>query len=241
MKKIRIFLYGKLKRFGKSFKFEAYSTADALRLLLTQRDDLKNAINAGRFTVKVGNISIDHSELHRLDGAEESLHILPATAGRKGVGKIVLGAALIGAAFWTGGASMAAWGFGSSMMFSAGVAMAMYGASSLFFKPPTIDMDNRDQEQRKSAHFSNLGNNIANDTIYPFGYGEFYCGSARVSEGVVSMRNNPNEKPKEPIAGQMEELKREYFRGTAARDPNGNLYPTDFSNDSVKAQNYRVV
>lgn len=239
MKKIRIFLYGKLKRFGKSFKFEAYSTADALRLLLTQREDLKSAINAGRFTVKVGNILIDHSELHRLDGAEESLHILPATAGRKGVGSVVLGAVLIGAAFWTGGAALAT--FGSSMMFSAGVAMVMYGASSLFFKPPAIDINSKDQEQGKSAHFSNLGNNIANNTIYPFGYGEFYCGSARVSEGVVSMRNNPNEKPKEPIAGQMEELKREYYQGVAARDPNGSLYRTDFNNDSVKAQNYRVV
>lgn len=239
MKKIRIFLYGKLKRFGKSFKFEAYSTADALRLLLTQRDDLKSAINCGRFTVKVGKLIIDSSELHRLDGAMESLHILPVVAGRKGVGSIVIGAVLIAAAFYTGGLALTA--FGSSMMFSAGIAMVMYGASSLFFKPPVIDVNNKDQERGKSAHFSNLGNNIANNTIYPFGYGEFYCGSARVSEGVFSMRNNPKEKPKEPIAGQMEELKREYYQGVAARDPNGNLYPTDFNDDSVKAQNYRVV
>lgn len=241
MKKIRIFLYGKLKRFGKSFKFESYSTADALRLLLTQREDLQREINAGRFTVRVGSVAIDHSELHRLDGANESLHILPVTAGRKGVGKIVLGAALIGAAFWTGGASMSLWGFGSSLMFSAGVAMTMWGASSLFFKPPSIDISGNEQDQRKSAHFSNLGNNIANNTIYPFGYGTFYCGSARVSEGVVSLRNDPNEKPKEPIAGQMEEIKRQYYTGIAARDPAGNLYPTDFTNDSVKAQNYKII
>lgn len=241
MKKIRIFLYGKLKEFGKSFKFEAFSTADALQLLLTQKPDLMRAINSGKFTVKVGKSDLDEAELHRLVNADESLHILPVVAGRKGIGKIVIGAALIGAAFWTGGASMAAWGFGSSMMFSAGMGLVLYGASSFFFKPPTIDTNSQDRDQQRSAHFNSLGNNIANDTIYPFGYGTFYCGSARVSEGVVSMRNDPNEKPKEPVAGKMEELEREYYTGIAARDPAGNLYPTDFTDDSVKAQNYRVI
>lgn len=240
MKKIRIFLYGKLKEFGKSFKFEAFSTADALQLLLTQKPDLMRAINSGKFTVKVGNISIGEDELHRLVNADESLHILPVVAGRKGIGKIVIGAALIGASFIPGvGAAIGS--FGASLMLSAGMGLAIYGASSFFFKPPVVDTSLNGQDQQKSSHFNSLGNNIANNTIYPFGFGTFYCGSVRVSEGVVSMRNDPNEKPKEPIAGKMEELKRVYYTGVAARDPAGNLYPTDFTNDSVKAKNYRVV
>lgn len=238
---ITIFLQGKLKQFGESFFFDALTTADALRLLLVQKRDLAKAINEGKFTVKIGDYALREDELHKINSAEESLHIVPAVGGRKGVGSFVLGAALIGAAFFTGGASMAAWSFGTSMMFAGGVGLMVMGASSLFFKPPRLDANGNGQEQSKSAHFSNLGNNVAHNTVYPVCYGTFYCGSARVSEGVIAVRNNPNEKPKNPIAGQIEEFKREYYRGIPARDPSGRPYPTDFDNDSVKARNYKIV
>lgn len=237
---IEIYLHGKLKKFGDCFKFNALDVADALRLLFAQRADIKKAIHDSKFTLKVDDLEIDEAEIHRIHNATKSIHILPVVAGRGGVGKIVTGAVLIGAAFLTGGASMALWSFGSSMMFAGGVALMMMGASSLFFKPPKIG-DMKSQEQGKSAHFGNLGNNIAHNAVYPICYGTFYCGSVRVSEGVIAVRNNPKEKPKNPIAGQIEAFDREYFKGTAGRDPLGNLYPTDFNNDSVKARNYKVV
>lgn len=237
---IAIHLHGALKKFGEVFKFEAFSTADALQLLLTQKADLAKEINAGKFTVKIGNVELCESELHRMHQANESLHILPVVAGRKGIGSIVIGAALIGASFIPGvGAAIGS--FGASMMFATGVAMTLYGASSFFFKPPTVDDQYGSQDRGKSAHFGNLGNNIAHDTIYPFGYGTWLCGSIRVSEGVIAVRNDPNEQPKDPVVGEMKELEREYFTGVGARDPNGNLYPTDFTDDSVKAQNYRII
>lgn len=236
---ITIFLHGKLKQFGESFSFDALTTADALRLLLIQKRDLARAINEGKFTVKIGDYALQEDELHKINSAEESLHILPAVAGRKGVGQIVVGAALIGAAFLSG--PIGTWAFGTSMMFAGGVGLMVMGASSLFFKPPRLDVNGNSQDQSKSAHFSSLGNNVAHNTVYPVCYGTFYCGSARVSEGVIAVRNNPNEKPKNPIVGQIEEFKREYYRGIPARDPNGKLYPTDFDNDSVKARNYKIV
>lgn len=235
---IEVFLHGKLKKFGERFEFNALDSGDALRLLFAQREDIKREINEGKFTLKIGNSELSDEELHRIHNATESIHILPVVGGRKGVGKVVTGALLIGAALMSG--PIGTWAFGTSMMFAGGVALMVMGASSLFFKPPKIG-DMQSQEQGKSAHFGNLGNNIAHNAVYPICYGTFYCGSIRVSEGVIAVRNNPNEKPKNPIAGQIEAFDREYFRGKAARDPNGNLYPTDFDNDSVKARNYKVV
>ncbi len=234
---ITIHLHGKLKKHGDSFKFRVPIIPDALRLLFTQLKDLEADIRAGKFTLKHDDEYVNADDLDSLKDKAGVLHILPVVGGRKGVGRVIAGAALIGLSFWN---PIAAIGWASSAMFAGGIALALSGAASLFMKPQSFDASTQDEGTGQSTAFGNLANGIAHNTVYPICFGTFYCGSKRLSQGIMSERNNPNQEPDIPV-GQMVEMKRHYYRGKAARDPKGNLYPTDFNNDSVKAQNYKII
>ena len=57
-------------------------------------------MNPQYYQVKVGNYAIDEEEIHHPIG-QEDIHIVPVISGAGGgTGKILLGAALIGGAFY---------------------------------------------------------------------------------------------------------------------------------------------
>ncbi|ECW2477483.1 tail assembly protein, partial [Salmonella enterica subsp. enterica serovar Florida] len=66
------------------------------------------------------------------------IHIVPRMEGAKsgGIFQVVLGAVAIAAAFWTGGASMAAWGALSTGLFTAGASMMLGGVAQMLTPQP---------------------------------------------------------------------------------------------------------
>ena len=63
-------------------------------------------MNPQYYQVKVGNYAVDEEEIYHPIG-QEDIHIVPIISGAGGgMRKVLLGAALIGIAFATGGASL---------------------------------------------------------------------------------------------------------------------------------------
>ena len=95
-------LYGELAKFvgHKEFEIQVDSLAKAVSFLVNNFPQVEKYMNPQYYQVKVGNYLIDQEEIHYPIG-QEDIHIVPVIsgAGRGGLGKVLLGAALIGIAF----------------------------------------------------------------------------------------------------------------------------------------------
>ena len=97
-------LYGELAEFvgHKEFEIQVDSLAKTVSFLVNNFPQVEKYMNPQYYQVKVGNYSIDQEEIHHPIG-QEDIHIVPVIAGAgRGVGKILLGAALIGDHFYFG-------------------------------------------------------------------------------------------------------------------------------------------
>ena len=95
-------LYGELAEFvgHKEFEIQVDSLGKAVSFLVNNFPQVERYMNPQYYQVKVGNYSIDEEEIHHPIG-QEDIHIVPVIAGAgRGVGKILLGAALIAGAFF---------------------------------------------------------------------------------------------------------------------------------------------
>ena len=138
----KIKLHGQLAKYvgHKEFDVEVDSVAKAVSFLINNFPNLETYMNPKYYVVKVGNYSIDKDEISYPIGNED-IHFIPAIYGAGGgLGKILLGAALIGFAF-AGGAGF----FGSAFAKNTGLfaftkkigfALMIGGASQLLFPVP---------------------------------------------------------------------------------------------------------
>ena len=105
----KIKVYGRLARFlGQStFEAEINSTVDAIRFLTANFPALQSHMIEQNYCVKVGNYEINEKELDVPVGQQE-IKIVPVAVGaRRGLGRFLLGAVLIGAAIFLPGAAPA--------------------------------------------------------------------------------------------------------------------------------------
>ena len=94
-------LYGELAEFvgHKEFEIQVDSLAKAVSFLVNNFPQVEKYMNPQYYQVKVGNYAVDQEEIHHPIG-QEDIHIVPVIAGAgRGIGKILLGAALIAGAF----------------------------------------------------------------------------------------------------------------------------------------------
>ena len=94
-------LYGELAEFigHKEFEIKVNSVAQAVSFLVHNFPEVEAYMSPKYYQVKVGNYDIDDSELAYPVG-QEDIHFIPVISGAgRGLGKILLGAALIGGAF----------------------------------------------------------------------------------------------------------------------------------------------
>ena len=96
-------LYGELAEFvgHKEFEIQVDSLTKAVSFLINNFPQVEKYMNPQYYQVKVGNYAVDQEEIHHPIG-QEDIHIVPVIAGaggRGGLGKVLLGAALIGGAF----------------------------------------------------------------------------------------------------------------------------------------------
>lgn len=188
-------LYGDLgRRFGRVHRLDVGTPAEAVRALTANHDGFERALrdHPHGFHVRAGRedrASVDGLRLPA--GTAEVIRIIPAVAGGKSAfGRILAGALIIGAAFFTGGASLVA---GQGLVFSGlagqlavgiGASLVLGGISQLLAPQPKYQAAT-DDESQPSYVFSGPTNTSAQGTAVPLGYGRFVVGSAVVSLGLT--------------------------------------------------------
>lgn len=187
-----ICLYGNISQFGNRFKLDVRDTAEAIRLLTSQLPKLKAMLKNGYYRLRVDKQETNGDSLNQNLSyclhENSVVHIVPVVQGAKegGLFGIVLGAVMVGAAFFTGGTSIAAWGAMQTGLAMAGGAMMLSGAAMMLTPLPKVS-EQKTQEQSKSTSFSSLDNMIPQGRPVPLIYGEIMIGSLVVAQQLETM------------------------------------------------------
>jgi predicted phage tail protein len=190
-----IHLHGALKKqFGPSHRFDVATAAEAFRALnCAFPNRFLKALEQGAYKIVRGDkrngmqLDLDLITSFRLGHAD--LHIIPVPKGAsqsgKGTTKVVLGAALVGAAvFFSGGTlatPLAGTGLLSGLTYGnialVGVGLAIAGAATLLSKPTQATGASNDA----TVNGGNIGNSGQQGDALPLIYGEVLCGSKPIS------------------------------------------------------------
>ena len=193
----KVKLYGKLTEFvgHKEFDVEVNSVGQAVSFLINNFPQLEQYMSPKYYQVKVGTFDIDESEIHYPVG-QEDIHFVPAITGAgRGFGKILLGAALIGAAFFVPQGLALSKGIGTGFGFAkagvlaksmvyVGASLVLQGVSDLLFPLPEPEKFNSEEDPQLSFSFSGLQNTSRAGTPVPIVYGEIMTGSVVISAAI---------------------------------------------------------
>jgi len=151
------------------------------------------------YQVLVDDYDIDETEIHNPIG-QSDISIVPVISGAgggRGLGKILLGAALIGTALLLPGAAptfgfsgfSAATGSGAMGAFSAtlaniGLGLTLMGVTEMLFPLPKPQDFSNEEDPRISFSFSGVQNTSRAGTSHPIAYGEIVTGSVVISAGI---------------------------------------------------------
>ena len=188
MRKVK--LYGKLAEFigHKEIDVNVNSVGQAVSFLIHNFPNLEQYMSPKYYQVKVGNYFIDENEILYPVG-QEDIHFIPVISGAgRGLGQVLLGAALIGFAF-AGGAGIFGAAFAKNLGLFAftkkiGFALLLGGVSQLLF-PVEQPKDFKSEEDPKvSFNFSGVQNTSRAGTPVPIVYGEIFTGSVVISAAI---------------------------------------------------------
>ena len=192
----KIKVYGRLARFlgERTFEAEISSPTDAFKFLIANFPSLESHMMKQSYCVKIGDYEISETELDIPVGQQE-IKIVPVVAGaRRGIGRFILGAVLIGAAVFAPtvglglGQGTSAFAFGTSgggaLLAAAGnlgIYLALSGAAQML--TPTEELGGASDDPA-SFTFNGIQNTIRAGVAIPVVYGEIFTGSLVVSGGV---------------------------------------------------------
>ena len=193
----KVKVYGRLARFlgQRTFEAEINSPVDAIRFLTANFPDLQSHMIEQNYCVKVGDYEINDKELDIPVGQQE-IKIVPVAIGaRRGLGRFLLGAVLIGVEVFNPAVGMGLGGglgfgtatgagFGATLAAAAGnfgVYLALSGAAEMISPTPTPDSASDDPN---SFTFNGILNTIRAGVAIPVVYGEIFTGSIVVSAGI---------------------------------------------------------
>ena len=193
----KIKLYGELAKFlgQKTFEAEVNNAAQAIRFLVVNFPQLEKHMADRYYKVAVDNWEIGEEELHYPNG-QEDIKIIPVVggAGGRGLGKILLGAALIGGAFLMPAGSgltfmegikagsLANVGLLTKSMVYMGGYLALSGIADMLTPVPKIS--EQEQDPRLSFNFSGIQNTSRAGVAVPVIYGQVLTGSVVISAGI---------------------------------------------------------
>lgn len=202
LREIRV--YGRLAKFlgRRVFRAEIASAAEAVRFLITNFPQLERHMADQHYRVSVGEYDLALEELHDPSG-QQQIKIIPVLSGAGGsspVGRILLGAALIVGAFFTGGATIGF--FGSTIGVGAllggiGATLVLGGVAQMLTPVPQTIASNTSgtgstadtaKDPRKSYSFSGIQNTGRQGTPVPVIYGETLVGSVVISAGIDTVQ-----------------------------------------------------
>ena len=192
LRKIRV--YGRLAKFlgQRVFEADVASAAEAVRFLAVNFPQLEKHMADQHYRVSVGKYALTMDELHDPAGQQE-IKLVPVLVGAGGnVGRILIGAALIAGAFFTGGATIGLLGLAapvavSTVLAGIGVSLVLGGVAGLLTPTPKINQPGTPQDNndpRKSYSFSGIQNTSRQGTPVPIVYGETLVGSVTISAGI---------------------------------------------------------
>ena len=192
----KIKVYGRLARFlGKrNFEAEISSPTDAFRFLLANFPGLESHILEQNYCVKVGDYEINETELDIPTGSQE-IRIVPVIMGaRRGLGRFLLGAALIGVAVFAPAAGVGLGSAKGTLLFGTtgggalaaaagnlGIYLALSGVSQMI--SPTEELGGASDDPA-SFTFNGIQNTIRAGVAIPVVYGEIFTGSLVISGGI---------------------------------------------------------
>lgn len=187
-------LYGSMQdKYPGVFKMEVATPAEAIRAMCIQIPGFEDDIKAGNWRLVRGDLAandeINEEGMQMTLGNQNELHLIPVIEGaNSGVGMIIVGIVMIVAAFFTGGASIAAWGTMSVALAAAGVGMAVGGIIAATTKMPGVAESTNSSKESDQASFLFDGptNQSKQGGAVPRGYGRLLVGSIVVSAGLYA-------------------------------------------------------
>lgn len=191
----KIKLYGELAKFlgQKTFEAEVNNAAQAIRFLVVNFPQLEKHMADRYYKVAIDDWELEEKELHYPNG-QEDIKIIPVVGGEggRGLGKVLLGAALIGGAFLINPALSFSFQSGVTGFASAGAITqaAVYTGASLILQgvadmlTPVPKITEQEQDPRLSFNFSGIQNTSRAGVAVPVIYGEVLTGSVVVSAGI---------------------------------------------------------
>lgn len=189
---VNVRFYGSLKQFGTEFRLDCKTPAEVVQALTSQIPKLRQFIQQGLFTVRVGREYLDNryleQGLNQLLKDNSTVHFTPVLKGSKKAG---LFQTIVGAVMVVVGAV-----FQQYYLVGAGIAMVAGGVAQMLTKMPSMSTG-KDAERKQSTSFSNLSNMAAQGRPMPLAYGRIRVGSLIISQGVETMdieRQPPEEK-----------------------------------------------
>lgn len=194
MSKKTVRLYGDMgKRFGKVFKLEVNSPAEAIRALSVIRPGFREYLQEhwdSPFRVLVGEEAQDEAGLVGPVGSREVIKIVPVVVGSTDspLGRILIGAALIYLTWGAGASIMAGWGVSAGLVAGAsaiGWSMVLGGVAQMLANTPASTgsglSGNSDKE---SWSFGSPTLTTGQGGAVPLGYGTMRIGGAVISAGI---------------------------------------------------------
>ena len=181
-------LYGILaKKFGKEFRLDVESTREAIKALSYQIQGFEkfmlHAHEQGlAFAVFQDKQNIGEVELEMNTDASV-IKIVPRVmgAGGGGVLNLVLGAVLIAGAFFTGGATLGAWGALSIGLAGAGIGMVVGGIAMMMMPQIDTTQDQNQDGNKANKGFGGAVTTVAQGNPVPLLYGQREVGGFIVS------------------------------------------------------------
>jgi predicted phage tail protein len=185
-------LYGELAQFvgHKEFEIQVDSLAKAVSFLVNNFPQVEKYMNPQYYQVKVGNYAVDEEEIYHPIG-QEDIHIVPVISGAGGgLGKTLLGAALIGIALINPFGTAAIGTFGGTPLLVSkavgflGVSLTLMGVTEMLFPLPKPKEFKSEQDPQLSFNFSGTQNTSRAGTPVPIVYGEIITGSVVISAAI---------------------------------------------------------
>lgn len=248
---VNVRFYGSLKQFGSEFNLDCKTPAEVVHALTSQIPKLRQFIQQGLFTVRVGREYLDSRYLEQ--GLSQKLkddatvHFTPTLKGskRSGLRRVIAGAAIVAGALVLGPLGLGVLGTTSAMMIGGlGASMLLGGVAQMLTKMPTMrgvtptgavkpeSAKVKQEEKKQSTSFSNLSNMVAQGKSMPLAYGLIRTGTLVISQGVETM-----DVEREPATSAAEDTNKLTASDTVNtgntgigdlnrhRDKNGKIYP----------------
>jgi len=194
-----IIFHGELAEFigHKSLEAKVSTVAETMRFLICNFPKVEAHMAQRYYKIIIGKSEIVESELHYPMGSSD-INIVPVISGAGGnMGKIFLGAALIGASFFFPGAGLfgttsfsgaiAGTGIGTTIgtaLSAVGAVMVLGGVSDMLFPLPKEPDFSNEGDPRVSFNFSGTQNTSRAGTPVPIVYGEIFTGSVVISAAI---------------------------------------------------------